>query len=294
MKAGSNPTPRPVAFVHIPKAAGTTLHGILARQYSAGHTLILDVQRPGYRRHLDAVTEQQWASALCLRGHMPFGMHRRTGRDFAYVTVLRDPVTRIVSKYRNLKRRPERAREMAFPLDRLETLEDFIALQGERNAMNFQTRMLAGWVEPDAPLFPYPQPLPDEALDLAKANIEKHFAVVGLQERFVESVALMQLALGWRQVGIPRRNAAPAGSDRYDLAVHDEIRELNHLDQALVVYAAQRLDEQIAAAGEDFERALMGIKSRSRVAENLQKFVRGSGLRRVGSLVRKLRVRTSG
>ncbi len=287
--------PRPVAFVHLPKAAGTTLHGILMRQYPADRTLILDVQRPGYRETLDAITERQKATALCLRGHMPFGLHSITGREFACITVLRDPVRRFISKYRNLARRPERALEMGFPLERLGSLEDFITMQVERNAMNFQTRMIAGWVDLEAPLFPYAEPVPDEALARAQANIEQYFTVAGLVEKFDESVALMQLALGWSPVRYARRNVAPgAGSspgpgggvqDR----LSERIRSLNHLDVQLVAFATARLEHQMQAAGEEFTRALAGIRRRSGMLSRLQGLARSMGLGRMAPLARRFR-----
>lgn len=282
---------RAVAFVHIPKAAGSTLHAVLARQYAPDRTLIFDLQRPQSRRMIADLTPLQKERVLCLRGHMPYGMHRLIEREVSYITVLRDPVRRINSKYRNLVRRPQRALEMGFPLERLATLEDFLDLQVERCAMNFQTRLIAGSVDPERPLFPYPEPVPDSALQTAIGNIERHFAVAGLVERFDESVVLMKQAFGWGPLFYARRNVDQGAKGRPDRGipepVADRIRELNSLDCQLVDYVAARLDRQIQAAGEAFRADLGRTRRAGRVLFSLQKLSRNPPVKRAWSLMRR-------
>lgn len=286
---------RPLAFVHVPKAAGSTLHAILARRYPAERTLIFDLQRPDAGRMIAGLTAEQKERVQCLRGHMPYGIHRLIGRDAAYVTVLRDPVRRIVSKYRNLVRRPRRALELGLPPDRLRTLEDFLDLQVERNAMDFQTRLIAGRLDLDAPLAPYREPVPAEALKTALDNLERDFVVAGSVERFDETVILMKQAFGWGPVSYARRNVDPrrAADPGREIpeALAGRIRELNSLDVQLVAEVARRLEARIATAGEDFQADLARLRRTGRILYALQQVPRKLGAKRARDLVRRIGTR---
>ena len=283
---------RPVVFVHVPKAAGSTLHAILAREYPRSRTVICDLHRPDAPAVLASLTPDRTDDALCFRGHMPFGLDGFIGRECDYLTILRDPVKRTVSKYHNLVRRPNRAEEMGIPLGRLKSLDDFLDFQQERNALNFQTRLISGWVDFHHPLSPYAEPLPDQALERARSNLENHFLVAGLQERFDESVVLMKRALGWGRVAYPRRNVdltrpRPEGPGLPG-ALADRIRQLNHLDLQLVAFAGERLERRITEAGEDFQADLERTRRLGGILHSLQRMASRKPVKTAIAVGRKL------
>ncbi|MBU2500393.1 sulfotransferase family 2 domain-containing protein [bacterium] len=286
---------RPVVFVHIPKAAGSTLHAILAREYPRSRTVICDLHRPDAPEVLASLTPDRTDGALCFRGHMPYGLDRFIGRECDYITILRDPVQRTVSKYHNLVRRPERAEEMGIPAGRLKSLEAFLDFQQERNALNFQTRLISGWVDFQHPLSPYPEPLPDEALRRAQANLEDHFLVAGLQERFDESVVLMKRALGWGRVAYPRRNVdfSRPRQDGPGLpgGLAERIRQLNHLDLQLVAFVGERLERRIGAEGEDFQADLERTRRLGGILHSLQRIANRKPVKTALKVGRRLKLR---
>src|SRR5262245_38674258 len=83
-------------FVHVPKASGTTLKRSLEREYR-GRT-VRDTE-PGAEAEaeLAKLSEAERKSVAVLKGHMYFGLHALFPQPAVYTTVLREPISRIVS-----------------------------------------------------------------------------------------------------------------------------------------------------------------------------------------------------
>lgn len=102
---------RLIVFVHIPKAAGTSLNDVLRRVY--GRTF-LQFHRRLHDFDMASVTPEQARNILALSAHLPYGFHRRLGqkkvgaggdglfegRSISYISVVRDPIDRLYSFYR--------------------------------------------------------------------------------------------------------------------------------------------------------------------------------------------------
>ena len=95
---------RTLIFLHIPKAAGTTLNRIFRRRYRKSDIYMFD----GSYEKLDTFKKlppERRRQIRLLCGHMPFGMHKYLLRLADYITILRDPVDRIVSHYFYVRRK---------------------------------------------------------------------------------------------------------------------------------------------------------------------------------------------
>ena len=122
-------------------------------------------------------------------GHVPLGLLDLVPPAERRVTILRDPVERTLSQYYHLLGRRAAGRHEWLPAPTPELrLADAI---GERSYIpdNLQTRMLCGLASVE-------QPLPDDALDLAKRELRARFSYVGTTERFEQLVALLQFRPG--------------------------------------------------------------------------------------------------
>lgn len=85
-----------LAFVHIPKTAGTTLHKVISHQYPREKIFIHhDTQGPP-SAELAARIESQGCEVIM--GHFSVGLHEFIP-SLRYVTCLRDPVPRLLSHY---------------------------------------------------------------------------------------------------------------------------------------------------------------------------------------------------
>jgi hypothetical protein len=238
-------------FLHLPKTAGSTFNRILFRQYP--RQAIFRVGDGTWNPTIDDLRElpDERKSALQLVvGHISFGIHEAFPKPSRYIAFVRDPVARIVSHYRYVLRVRDHYLHDKVVSSGM-SLRDY-ALSGLSPELdNGQVKMLVG---PDDKLV---EGTTDD-LELAKRHILDHFALVGVTERFDESLLLFKRALAWRRLGYRRVNVAPESVSRtsIDEATLNEIRERNSLDAALHEFCLGLLEEKIAEEGELFHRDL--------------------------------------
>ena len=126
-------------------------------------------------------------------GHVPYGLFRKhMPEDTRYMTFLREPVDRVLSHYYRHIHTEDQFRASwvkTRPGARVKagSIEQAMIEMRLPQLNNLSTRFLSGH-DPMAEL-------PDSALDDAKEHLSG-FAFVGIQERFEESVVLLQRLLG--------------------------------------------------------------------------------------------------
>jgi hypothetical protein len=103
-----------------------------------------------------------------------------------------------------------------------------------------------------------------EHLEQAKLNLEKHFAMVGLTNRFDESLLLIMRALKWDKdlYYVPElvNRSRPAIRDIPE-SVKNIIEEKNKYDRQLFQFASRRLDDKISAQEYSFTSELENFRS---------------------------------
>jgi hypothetical protein len=242
---------RPVViFLHIPKAAGLTLYKILNREYGRRYIYTF----PGGRQRLQAAIDRfrtlpdsQRDRYDLLRGHFPFGAHEWINRPATYITLLREPVARVVSHYHYVKRTPQHA---LYPLVTEEkmTLTDYVSSGINYEMDNGQTRQITG-INDRVP-FGCCSP---ELLSVARQLLDDHFSIVGLVEHFDETLLLLRQRLGWRRYPVyVRQNVTRKRPFTQELspATRAIIEKHNRLDCELYEYAARRFTAQLATLPE--------------------------------------------
>ena len=85
------------------------------------------------------------------------------------------------------------------------SLKDYVSSGISVELNNGQTRLLSGVEEVGAPVIGYGE-CPAEILEIAKENLAVHFAVVGITERFDETLILLKTALNWNSIFYSRAN----------------------------------------------------------------------------------------
>jgi glycosyltransferase involved in cell wall biosynthesis len=234
-------TARNLIFLHIPKAAGTTLHSILERHYPAASCHSIYDPDQAAKAFVQWPLERREPIRL-LKGHLAFGLHEALVGETRYITLLRDPVDRIMSHYYYAMRMPTHYLYAQITENRL-SLQDYATAQMSDELDNGQVRLLAG-VDSAASV---PVGACDRSLlNLAKSHIERHFAVAGLSERFDESLALMAIQLGWDWTpAYESLNVTPErpAKGQLDAATREAIEGANPLDCELYAWAKQRFDD---------------------------------------------------
>ena len=253
---------RTAFFVHIPKTAGSTLATIIRKQYS--DDALFDIGRAHAQAMQDSIENFRQFHGIenvrCVMGHAPYGLHQWFPGKFTYITMLRNPVHRELSRYYFILKTPRHHQHEKLVRSKT-SLEDFVHMQSETGFNNTQTRfVVAGDVAPDCwtnLAGPHP-PLPPDAVEIAKLNIRERFAVAGTVEQFDASLLLFQQALSWGNVYYVKENVTP--SSRARNSVSKELIRLiekhNEMDVELYRFAQKRLTEQIRDGGDTFAKKL--------------------------------------
>ena len=240
------PAPSPLIFLHIPKAGGTTLQDIVVRQYRAGK---------GFRftgdlnqlAQFEAMPQEERDGFDVLLGHVHFGLHERLSRPALYMTMLRDPVDRIVSHYYFVKARKEHYLHKAI-IEKGMSLKEYAEKRACIEVDNDQVRWLCARPHKAVPIGKVSREMVEEA----KWNLAHSISVVGLVERFEESLCCFGRAFGWADVSYGgRKNVTP---DRPPLEEISEeairtIREVNRYDVELYGLARALFEEQMLRLG---------------------------------------------
>jgi Sulfotransferase family len=227
-----------IVFMHIPKAAGQTLHAILAREYGPAEILRIE----GGIGETHPLDPERARRARLIVGHVDYGFHKQLDGTTAYITMLRDPVARVLSLCRYVASNPHH--RLHNEVTR-QTLGEFVSGQaGIDEIENGQIRQIAGLTGGT----------PDQStLEQAKSNLSNAFAAVGIVERFDESVILFRRRFGWRPPFYVARNITRETSrESLTPEVVNIVRARNALDEELYRFASQLFQEDIRSGGMSF------------------------------------------
>lgn len=178
-----------ILFLHIPKTAGTTMYRLMEKQYP-GQVWFWLVGK-NMEEAIRLISADLTCTIKCFYGHFTFGIHNQFTRPCTYITLLRDPIDRVISEYYFLLEEPRHDPYVANQLiTKNMTLLDYVTSTDEafvRRTNNMQTRFITG----------NPSPRYEDLL-LAKELLKKYFHI-GITERFNESLFLLQKHFGWKE-----------------------------------------------------------------------------------------------
>lgn len=218
-----------LAFVHIPKTAGTTLHKILTHQYQSTYI------------HHDSAGPMDTALATKIKkqnpqvilGHFSVGLHHYLPQ-VRYITCLREPVARLNSHYHHARNDPTHYLHNPVVSGKLD-LAAYISsgLSGELS--NCMTRMLAGVDD-----FHHAE-VNEQTLHVAKSNLESLFDGIIISEDFDNSLLITADHLKWKTPWYIRRKVGHYGTTppMLDRRVRAVIEKYNQFDCELYAWAKE-------------------------------------------------------
>eukprot|EP01133_Synstelium_polycarpum_P006552 gene6552-7595_t len=236
--------PRPYLFLHVPKTGGNSIFN--AFRVSYGYLAYQQWAMPDFDN-----IESMWEMSA-LVGHFNYGLHHLLSPEgqatHSYMTMLRDPIDRVVSHYYYHKNRRE---DEGHPLANRLSLDEWI-IQSPRG-QNEQTRVLSG-LTIGAELFPT-----NETFRMALHHL-RSMKFVGLTERFGESLVLIKYYCGLESVTerILNKGKVKPNKESISLKTLELIREKNWMDIYLYQEAQKMFERQLDIVGRDLVNKELG------------------------------------
>ncbi|MFT5260296.1 MAG: hypothetical protein ACI810_002047 [Gammaproteobacteria bacterium] len=198
-------------FLHLPKAGGSTLRTILNREYGVKASHIISERMHQDFKDLEQLDEQHKQKIKLLIGHMGFGVHAYLPGPCKYISMLRDPIERVVSEYRYIQVNQKHVHhEKVKNLSLMEFLSSGLTTQ----VSNGQTRLLSGMHDNNPVGIQCARPVTQLDFDEAVKNIEAWFPVLGLVDKYEETLLLWKKAFGWRWPWYAPENVNPSNKGR--------------------------------------------------------------------------------
>ena len=240
-----------IIFLHVPKSAGTTLNRLIEWEYPLLAMYTVDpVLFRWSRERLWRLPKRRLKRFRIFKGHMKFGLHEVLPQPATYITVLRDPIDRMISAFYFMHTYKLHPNYWKFRREGW-TLEDFVKRWPKAN---LQTKMIAG--------ADYDAPCTAEILRKAKENLQ-YFSVVGLTERFEETLALMKVRFGWKLQSYSSFNVTRARPKKRDLpqSTLDLIAERNRFDIELYDCVAKIFEDAISQNAAEISHVLCELEA---------------------------------
>lgn len=264
-----------IIFLHLPKCGGTTLNRLIEWEYNPLEVFSVDPSffRWSYWR-LAKTPVGRFKRIRVFKGHMPFGLHNRLARPATYITVLREPIDRAISSYyyaQSYKLDPQH--KIAAKL----SLEEYIRTTPKENV---QTKLLAGYTNGYDFLS---GECTAAMLDTAKQNLEQSFSLIGLTERFDESLVMAKLKFGWQIRQYANFNVTPTRpkKDAVPAAVRDLVAERYRFDVQLYEHAEQLFNKALGRYADRVPRELDTIRGARAMSQGQALYYRAaSGVRK--------------
>ncbi len=223
-------------FLHITKTAGTTMQKILRTIYDKDEILLIKSNPKNNGIHYQdfiRLPSSERSRFRVLMGHMPWGLHRYCPNGAEYFTFLRDPLKRGISTYFHCFNKPKHHHH---EIARQISIQEYL----NRYYYPYISSFLDDIDNPVSMQNPIKDPV------LVTSRIERYFPIIGISERFNESLELLQHRYAWN---IPKFENHNIGKySRRDISFNaDAINEFHRThqdDYRLYLFARRRFIQQ--------------------------------------------------
>ncbi len=228
-----------IVLTHIQKTAGNSVIAYLRRCLTAERILRIHEFEMSPREDIERAVADKFGHFDVLAGHVPFcrRVDKLTdARQSVNISVLREPVDRVVSLYYYLRANASWLGQGQTIIEQKISLDTFAG--SEAYFDNHMVRMLCD-VEPISVALGACTP---EMLEQAKVNIVKHFLLVGLTEQTPDFLAVLASLFCFSLEDVPSENvnkkrssissvskeaiAAIAKHNSYDVELYDFVQKL--------------------------------------------------------------------
>ena len=234
-------------FIHIPKTAGSSFRQVLKRPYKKNTVHEIYGQYMLSVNEFKELSESEKLRIRLLIGHMPFGLDEFLPQPSTYITILREPLDRIVSHYYYILRSPRHPIHNQVVEENMGLCDYALSGLAPMELDNGQVRFISGV---SGQKIKYGDCSVD-LLEIAKDNLRKKFAVVGLSEYFSETLILFKKVFGWKNMFYVKDNVTKDRPrlDDFSPEIIEAIRQHNRFDVALYEFAEKEFKRQLQQVG---------------------------------------------
>ncbi len=198
-------------------------------------------------------------------GHFPFGLHEWLSRPSYYMAFVRKPLDRILSLYhysigfRAIMRKTHKLTGKTVQ-DQIKSAEhpdfytDFLPWVNGNQALSIflnckSPELDNGMVRRFSGIGLLPAKCPVEALDMAKQNIQEYYSLVGVQERYTESVNLARSVfnVNFKVLHVNKGKYNEKNTTKPTMNLKLRIRNMNRLDTQLYHWVYERFENALVA-----------------------------------------------
>ena len=239
-----------IIFLHIPKTAGLSMTEVIANEYKRKNMFYINLLNT---QEFIELSLQEKEKIHMVLGHQIFGMHEYFSNDAKYITLLRNPINRVISTYYYIKRRPQNKFYDKIHSENI-SLKDFVKNDDYfKQVFNGQTKLIAGLDKGIAK-----KHVSENTYNKAIENLDKHFVVVGLTERFDEYMLMLKNELNWSYPFYVRQNVAKKIEKPAEVSTEIKkiIAEKNEYDIKLYNYVKENYQKKIDKDKKKYEKQL--------------------------------------
>ncbi|HEY7303378.1 MAG TPA: DUF4118 domain-containing protein [Bryobacteraceae bacterium] len=205
-------------FMHIAKTAGTAFRKAILENYKQSEIAYLYPNPPGFLYDdLRLLPLCQRANFRLIIGHFQYGIHLLLPQQSTYVTIVRDPVSRVISEFRyRLNKEDDSPRHLINLLEQQETVD----------LDNLMVRCFSGVSEQKFP----PGHIDRHVYEVAVHNLKTAFSFVGHQENSETAYGILQQRFHWKPGSLALINRGPSASSGHYESVRRTIEHFNRWD----------------------------------------------------------------
>jgi len=230
----STEKPRKVLFDHLPKCGGASLNRYLGTHYPRRKTFSLDGQNPSLSvNKFKSLSERDRYGYDLIKGHLAHELLDYIYPECLKVTVLREPLDRIISHYYYAKRTPSHYLYSKIHQSGM-GLEEYATSNLSDELRNWYTTHFSGLSLDDV------ERRPEESIAKALEVILKRYDIVGFVDNFSSFLETLRSQAKLRDAYKERVNVTQEREklSHIEESVMNKIREVNKID--IVLYREVR------------------------------------------------------